>query len=140
MLLQGLDYYDYISTHVESFSRLYKNHAIDPTQRVRLFLVAPTFSQTLVNRCKWLDLPISLFSFNCLKFEDDNDLVPIFAERGIPSVTERPAVHSIEDVLGYITDTATRAKASSLLAEIKSWKPGNISLDATKYGISMRVN
>src|ERR1035441_1325509 len=58
MLLQGLDYYDYVSTHVEAFARLYKTQSIDPTQQVRLFLVAPTFSQTLVNRCKWLDLPI----------------------------------------------------------------------------------
>ncbi|MDP3000246.1 MAG: endonuclease NucS [Bryobacterales bacterium] len=62
MLLQGLDYYDYVSTHVESYARLYKTPCIDPTQQVRLFLVAPTFSQTLVNRCKWLDLPISLFT------------------------------------------------------------------------------
>lgn len=52
MLLQGLDYYDYVSTHIESFARLYKTHAIDPTQQVRMFLIAPSFSQALVNRCK----------------------------------------------------------------------------------------
>src|SRR3990170_2588775 len=81
MLFQGLDYYDYVSTHVESYARLYKAHGIDPTQQVRLFLVAPSFSQTLVNRCKWLDLPISLFTFNCLKFEGEADVVPIFTEQ-----------------------------------------------------------
>src|SRR3972149_1884467 len=60
MLLQGLDYYDYVSTHVESFARLYKAHSIDPTQQVRLFLVAPGFSAPLVNRGKWRRLPLSL--------------------------------------------------------------------------------
>lgn len=83
MLIQGLDYYDYVSTHVESFARLYKTHSIKPTQQVRLFLVAPTFSQTLVNRCKWLDLQISLFTFNCLKFEGEVDVVPIFTEQQV---------------------------------------------------------
>jgi hypothetical protein len=62
MLLQGLDYYDYVSNHAESYARLYKTHSIDPTEQVRLFLIAPLFSQTLVNRCKWLDIPISLFT------------------------------------------------------------------------------
>src|ERR1700688_3660863 len=50
MLLQGVDYYDYVSNHVEAFARLYKAYGIDPTQQVRLFLIAPSFSQTLVNR------------------------------------------------------------------------------------------
>src|SRR5712692_3655473 len=68
MLTQGLDYYDDVTNHVEAYARLYKGHNIDPTQPVRLFLVAPSFSQTLVNRCKWLAIPISLYSFHCLKF------------------------------------------------------------------------
>jgi Endonuclease NucS len=140
MLVQGLDYYDYVSTHVESFARLYKAHSIDPTQQVRLFLVAPDFSQTLVNRCKWFDLPISLFTFTCLKFEDDDDLIPIFTEREIPAPPEIVEVSSIEDHLAYITDTTVRANATSLLDEVKNWKPGNISLDPTKNGISMKVN
>jgi RecB family endonuclease NucS len=46
MLFQGLDYYDYVSTQIESFARLYKKHNINPTQQVRLFLIAPSFSQT----------------------------------------------------------------------------------------------
>jgi hypothetical protein len=140
MLLQGVDYYDYVSSHVEAFARLYRLHAIDPTQQVRLFLIAPSFSQTLVNRCKWFDVPISLFTFHCLRFEGDNDLVPIFAEQPIPAAPEVLQVPTIEKHLTYITDRGVRSKASVLLDEIKDWKPGNISLDAIKYAISMRVN
>lgn len=140
MLLQGVDYYDYISDHVESFARLYKDHLIDPTQQVRLFLIAPSFSQTLVNRCKWLDLPISLFTFNCLKFDGEDDVVPIFSEQQIPTPPEPVEVFYIDDHLAYITDPAVRVKATSLLDEIKSWKPGNISLDAIKFAVSMKLN
>ncbi len=140
MLIQGLDYYDYVSTHVESFARLYKTHSIKPTQQVRLFLVAPTFSQTLVNRCKWLDLQISLFTFNCLKFEGEVDVVPIFTEQQVTPPPEIFEVSHPEDHLNYITDVAIRTKVSTLLDEIKNWKPGNISIDSIKYALSMKVN
>ncbi len=140
MLIQGLDYYDHISTHVESFARLYKSHAIDPTQRVRLFLVAPIFSQTLVNRCKWLNLPISLFTFNCLRFEGESDVIPIFTEQQIPVPPEVVEVTHLDDHLNYITDTAVREKVAALLQEIKSWRLGNISIDPIRSAVSIKVN
>ena len=140
MLLQGVDYYDYVTTHIEAFSRLYKPHRIDPTQEVRQFLVAPTFSQALVNRCKWIDLPISLFTFHCLEFEGDDEVVPIFAEHPIPPPPVIVEITHLSDHLTYITDLAVRAKASALLDEIKAWKQGGIVLDSIKYAISMKVN
>jgi hypothetical protein len=119
-----------------------KTHSteIDPTQPVRLLLIAPDFSQTLVNRCKWLDLPISLFTFSCLKFENDEELIPIFIEREIPTLTEPPQYRPPEDILAYITDPAVRAKAASFLEEVKNWKPGSISVDPIKEAISIKVN
>jgi len=140
MLLQGLDYYDYVTTHVEPFARLYKNHSIDPTQQVRLFLVAPTFSQTLVNRCKWLDLPIFLFTFNCLKFEGETDVVAIFTEQQMTAPPEIVEVSHLDDHLNYITDVTVRNKVSALLDEIKNWKPGNIAIDPVKSAVSMKIN
>lgn len=140
MLLQGLDYYDYVTSHVESFARLYKNHAINPTQQARLFLIAPSFSQNLINRCKWLDIPMFLFAFNCLKFDGDEDLVPVFSEQQIPPAPEVIEATNIESHLAYIIDDSVRSKASALLNEIKNWKPENISLDSIKYAISMKVN
>jgi hypothetical protein len=140
MLLQGVDYYDYVSSHVEAFARLYKPHGIDPTQPVRLFLIAPSFSQILVNRCKWVNLQISLFTFHCLRFEGDDDLVPIFAEQTIPTPPEVVEVTHLDDHLGYITDLNVRGKVSALLDEIKTWRPGSISLDPIKSAISMKVN
>lgn len=139
MLLQGIDYYDYVSSHIEAFARLYQKHGIDPTQQVRLFLIAPSFSQTIVNRCKWMDLSISLFTFHCLRFEGEDDLVPVFSEHTIPPPPAVVEVTHLDDHLGYITDPDVRAKATALLDEIKSWKPAGISLDPIKYAVSMRV-
>jgi hypothetical protein len=140
MLMQGVDYYDYVSNHVEAFARLYKDNGIDPTQQVRLFLIAPSFSQALINRCKWIDLPISLFTFQCIKFDGEDDLVPIFAEQAIPTQPEVVEVMHLEDHLGYITDTEVRAKVMALLDEIKNWKAGSISLDPIKGAISIKVH
>lgn len=140
MLMQGVDYYDYVSAHVEAFCRLYKTQNVDPTQEVRLFLIAPSFSQTLINRCKWIDLPISLYTFNCLKFNGEEELLPIFSEQAIPTPPEAVEVAHLDDHLTYITDPEVRSKRSALLDEIKKWKSGSISLDPVKYGISMKVN
>jgi hypothetical protein len=140
MLLQALDYYDYVATHVEAFARLYKAHKPDPTQQVRLFLVAPVFSQTLINRCKWIDVPISLFTFSCLKIQGAEGILPVFSEQAIPSPPETIEVHHLSDHLEYITDAEVRAKVSTLLEEVKEWKAGRIALDAIKYAISMKVD
>ena len=140
MLVQALDYYDYVSTHVEAFARLYKTYSVDPTQQVRLLLVAPTFSQSLVNRCKWLDVPISLFTYNCLQFEGVEETVPVFAEQTVASPPEVIGVARIEDHLNYITDLFVRSRVSTLLDEIKNWRPGSILIDPIKYSISMKAN
>lgn len=140
MLLQALDYYDYVSSHAEAFARLYKEHKPDPTQQPRLFLVAPSFSQTLVNRCKWIDAPISLFTFSCLRVEGTEGILPVFLEQAIPAPQETVEVHTISDQLGYITDAGARALLSGLLDEVKQWAPGRLALDAIKYAVSMKVD
>ena len=60
MLVQGIDYYDYVARNLESFARVYGSHQIDVSQEPRLLLVAPNFSQRLLDRIKWIDIDISL--------------------------------------------------------------------------------
>ncbi len=87
-----------------------------------------------------MDLPVSLFTFNCLKFDSEDDIVPIFSEQQIPTPPKTVEVIHLDDHLAYIIDPAVRAKVTSLLDEIKNWKLGNISLDAIKYAVSMKLN
>jgi hypothetical protein len=139
MLMQAIDYYDYVSRNVEAFSRLYKEHSVDPKQELRLILVAPSFSLTLIGRCKWIDIPISLMTYTCLQFEGSKDVIPIFNEQSIPSAPEIIEGYTIEDHLGYIVDGGVRSAAEALLEEIRNWSPGKISLDPLKYAVSMKI-
>lgn len=142
MLMQGVDYCDYVIANIERLARIYKPRGLefDPTKPVRLMLVAPSFSQTLINRCKWIDLDVSLFSFSCLKFDDHPDIVPVFSRQDPPTMPKVVELSTIEDHLKYITDTAVRDQATAFLNEIKNWKPGKILLEGRKSMISMKVD
>ncbi len=140
MLVQGLDYYNDISTHVETYARVFKTSSVDPTQKVRLILIAPSFSQALLNRSKWLDLPVSLFTYSCVKLEGDSDPVVVFNEHSIASPPEPIEVPQLDDHLSYITDVAVRAQVVGLLEEFKSWMPGHTTVDPIKHSLSLKVN
>lgn len=140
MLMQAIDYYDYLSTHVEAIARLYKEHHIDPRQTIRLFLIAPSFSQSLINRCKWIDVPISLFSYQCLKIENSGESIPIFMEQTIPSPPEVIETHTIDDRLGYITDNKASKSVKELINDISDWKKDRILIEPIKYAISLKVD
>ncbi len=140
MLWQAVDYYDYVCAHVEAYARLYKDKGIDPTQQARLFLIAPSFSQTLINRCKWLKIPMTLFIYSCLQFEGNKDLTPVFNEQSIPSPPTILVVHDINGVLSYITDPDVNGKVKTLLGEIKLLKTERISIDPTQDAVSMKID
>jgi len=138
MLFQGIDYYDYVTRNIDAFTRLYKDHKIDPFQAVRLFLIAPSFSISLLNRLKWIDIPISLFTFNCIQFENEKEIIPVYSEITIPSAPVVLLPNTLEDKLNYITDSAVRKLLQELLKEIKSWDENNISIDPVKYDLSLK--
>ena len=141
MLIQGLDYYDYVTNNIEGYARAYKEKAIDPTQTTRLFLIAPSFSVSLLNRCKWIDIPISLFTFQCITFEDNpKEIIPIFKEVAIPSRPEPIEVYTIEKRLNYITEDNIRKTVQELLNEIQEWDKEHIIAEPTKYDISIKVS
>lgn len=141
MLVQGLDYYDYIASNIEGFARAYKEKKINPTQKLRLFLVAPSFSVSLLNRCKWIDISLSLFTFQCLVFEDNpKEIVPVFKEITIPSRLQPVEVYTIKQRLNYITDSKVRKTVEELLKEIQDWDKDNILIEPIKYAISIKVS
>jgi len=141
MLVQGLDYYDYITSNVEGYARAYREKGIDPTQRTRLFLIAPSFSVSLLNRCKWVDIPISLFTFQCIAFEENlNEIIPIFREVAIPSRPASVEVYTLEKRLDYITENKARKTVEALLNEVKEWDRENVLIEPTKYDISVKVS
>ncbi len=140
MLFQAIDYYDYVSSHLEAFARLYSAFSIDPTQPVRLFLIAPSFSQSLITRCKWIDVPISLFAYKCIRLDGSSEIIPVFSEQTIPSPPEVLETYSLDDRLAYITDANVQATAKGLLDEVVSWDTNKILAEPIKYAISLKVS
>ncbi len=140
MLVQGMDYYDYISKNIEGISRIYKDYRIDPKQTARLFLIAPSFSVSLINRCKWIDIPISLFTYKCITFEDSKEITVVFSEVTIPSTPEIVEAYDLKDRLEYITSLDMRKIAKDLIEEIRGWDAANIVIDPTKYDMSAKVS
>lgn len=143
MLTQGIDYYDYIVQNQESFARAYTKGeiSISPTERPRLFLIAPSFSVPLLNRCKWIDIPLSLFTFKCIVLKDKpKDVIPVFYEVPIPPKAEPVEISTIEWHLGYITDQNVRITVEKLLEEITGWDNEAIKIDPISDYLSMKVN
>lgn len=141
MLVQGIDYYDYVLRNLEGFARAYSEHKIDPQQRPRLFLIASSFSVTLLNRIKWIDIPISLFSYQCIEFDDSKgEIIPVFKEVSVPEIPITPEVYSLEDRFNYITDAKIRTLAQNLMSEIQAWDAQRVLAEPTKYDISIKVS
>jgi hypothetical protein len=140
MLTQGIDYYDFVSRSVEGIARVYKNFDVDPKQDIRLFLIAPSFSVPLLGRCKWIDIPISLFTFKCIRFKDSNETIPVFSEVTIPDTPEPPEIRNLDDRLNYITNTNMREMVADLIKEIQAWDASKILIEPTKYDISLKVS
>lgn len=141
MLVQGIDYYDYILRNLEGFARGYARHEIDTKQQPRLFLVAPSFSVTMINRIKWIDIPISLFEFQCIEMESNKgEILPVFKEVSIPEISVMPEVYSLEDRIKYITDTKIKELVRSFIAECQIWDSQRVLIEPTKYDISMKVS
>jgi len=140
MLIQGVDYYDYVLRNLDGFSRAYNQHKIDPNQDPRLFLIAPTFSVTLLNRIKWINIPVSLFTFQCIEFDDaKGEVVPVYKELTPPALPEKVEAYSLEDRYNYIIDKRLRKLAREYVEEVHALDPELVLVEPTKYDISIKV-
>ncbi|MDX6406894.1 MAG: hypothetical protein QOH70_4349 [Blastocatellia bacterium] len=142
MLVQGIDYYDYVLRNLDGFTRAYSRYNIDATQQPLLFLIAPSFSVAFLNRIKWIDIPIRLFTFQCIEFEDaKGELVPIYKEITPPELPDPfTGGYSVDERYSYITDLSIRTLAEQLVAEIQGWDSQRVFPEATKYDISIKLS
>ncbi len=142
MLVQGIDYYDYLSRNVEGIARVYKGFHVDPGQAIRLLLIAPSFSISLINRCKWINInSISLFTYTGITFEDSKEIIPVFSEVIIPPApkpVERP--YNLDDRLKYITNPDARKILDDLIKGIQNWDADRITIEPTKNDISLKIS
>lgn len=142
MLFQALDYYDYIYANKERLAYAYKSKGlnIDPSEEPRIILIAPEFSQLLINRCKWLKVKIDLYRYRYLdikKGEESVGNIVDFIPVEVSSIPEPEEVWSKEDILNYITLQELKEAAKSYMKEIESWYGvrGDIIQGAISYKI-----
>jgi hypothetical protein len=141
MLVQAIDYYDYVLRNLDGYARAYSKHSIDPNQEPRLFLIAPSFSVALLNRIKWMKLPLSLFTFQCIEFLDaEGDVIPVYKEITPPGAPERVEAHTLDDRYSYITDPDVRELAMTAVREIQAWDPERILVEPIKHAISIKAS
>jgi len=143
MLVQGIDYYEDITKNLEYLARLYNKSQgtnIDPTQKPRLFLMAPSFSINLLKRSSWIDIPISFFSYKCIKIDANQDILPIYHEINIPGRIQPIEVYTVEQRLNYIQDEEVKKRFKKMLNTITEYDNKKISIDAVKYDVSVKVS
>lgn len=142
MLFQALDYFDHVYSNLERLALAYKvkGFKIDPYQEPRIMLIAPDFSHSLINRCKWLKSKIDLYRFRYLTVKKEGnelgkliDFIPV----EIPPIPEREEVHTIPKILDYITSTDPRKTANDFLDEIKKWE--GVKVDPVKGALSIKI-
>ena len=140
MLMQGLDYFDYISRNFDGICNAYKKFEIDKKQDIRLILIAPSFSVNLLNRCKWLDVNLSLYTYSCIELNELKEKVLTFSEVTFPSRPQKVEEYKLEDRINYLTDESLKILARSMISSIKEWEKSKILIEPTKYSLSMKYS
>jgi hypothetical protein len=140
ILLQGIDYYDAAIRNLDGFARAYHHLKIDPGLEPRLFLVAPGFSAALQNRIKWLDVPVSLFTYQCIRIQDAiGEIIPVFKEITSSEIPEQLQIYDLGESYAPITE-GDRILAQAVVGKIHDWDKARIVLEPTEYDISVKIS
>jgi hypothetical protein len=140
ILIQGIDFYDSAIRNLDGFVRAYEHLKIDPGQEPRLVLVAPSFSPVLQNRVKWINIPISLFSYQCIKIDDAvGELIPIYKEITSPVVPEQVQTYNFGERYALMTD-GDRILARAVVGKIHGWDRDRIVVEQTEFDISIKIS
>ena len=102
MLLQAMDYYDWVQENIDTVNRMYRN--IHPTVKVnykrspRLMLIAPSFPSSLKRRAKYLNIDIDLYVYRFIEIDGKRGL--LFEQVDIPPLrVVPPSPKTIPDLM-----------------------------------------
>lgn len=143
MLIQALDYYDFVYENLERFADTYKEFNINTERMPRLMMIAPSFSSRLVNNCKWVreDVPITLVSYQpiILKLKETKKRTIIFTTTELVPEVERAEPTPRDEQLNWIRDPEVRELSKRFLDDVKNLDPQNISLDDLRWAVSIKA-
>ena len=140
MMTQALDYYNYIFDNREKIAWAF-GKGINPEKDPRLLLIAPDFSKTLLDRCKWLNIQIELYRFRYQVAEEDAKIdVLTIDEKIIAKDNEPKEIPTKRKHFERIKNKKIRDIAEQSLDIIHSWNEDEISSIARKNGISIKTS
>jgi Holliday junction resolvase-like predicted endonuclease len=126
-LIQGLRYYDFISTNIAAIARYFSSGGLSISEQdLRLILVAPSFSQTLRRICKYLDVELELKEYRAYRLPSAEKEI-VFNTVEIEEREKLRLYPDLEQKLGFIQDEGLRNLARRFLEELE------------KYGIEKRM-
>jgi len=129
MLLQALEYLDYVNENKDRFANFYskrlkqdkKDIEIDKASPPRIMLVAPSFSDALKKCVKYIDedYPVSLKQFKYLRSKKTGEVAPYFFDVAVeaPVIFEEPK--TFDDHVNKIADEKLRELCLEVIERIR---------------------
>ncbi len=138
MLVQTLEYYDFVRENIERFASAYRHkHEIDAQAEPRIILVAHSFSESLQVSAKYVNAPVSLYQYEYLQAGDQRGLylteVPISSPREFKRRRKSPQEH-----LEHIADAKIRALCADVMKRIMDLDPANITIKGLRGRIAFK--
>jgi Holliday junction resolvase-like predicted endonuclease len=138
MLLQTLEYYDFVRERAAHFASTYRHkYPIDEHAEPRLILVAHTFSETLQAAAKYLDAPLALYTYEYLHFGNENALylteLPVSEPKDFQKRRRTPVEH-----LDKIKNPDVRALCESTIQKILAVDSANMTTKGLRGRIAIK--
>lgn len=136
VLTQGLEYYDFVRDNLERFAQIYSDYEISSSVEPRLLLIAGSFSPAVLAAARYVDIPLTLYTYTYLSLGDKQGLY--LTEIDVPPPRDfRPGRLSVDEHVAYITDDV----ANQACRQVIEWlKQLDVAIEARglKYRISVK--
>jgi hypothetical protein len=116
ILLGCLEYYDEIVTNIEGYARLFGEKfgiKISSNKKPRMMIIAPSFGAKFIEKCRWLRMSVSAFTFKCIKPRYSEFVLPVFSSVHIPIVPRNMESEAAEPASGDESESAESEVAPS---------------------------
>lgn len=136
VLTQGLEYYDFIRDNSERFAQIYSDHEINVRVEPKLLLIAASFSPAVLAASRYVDLPLTLYTYTYLSLGDKQGLYLVEVDVSPPRVYKAGRL-GVDEHVAYITDDVANQACQQVIDWLKQLDPA-IETRGLKYRISVK--
>lgn len=137
MLSQSLSFYNNVIRNIDSYSRIFNERLpdkfIDPARRPRLFLISPSIDFDLMEKCRWLDIEVSVFAVKFIRHCESGTILPIFTKVPIPEIPKTLNSAELEEATIAKEEAAESEESDKDTEEKEDSMKLNIYFDGIGY-------